>query len=127
MSAEFVGKMSSAVESLSGGFQSFTGGTFTEAVWFGEAADNAKNQVSEKIDTKIEEIKSKLQNLSSAIAKADEAAQVKKEISSCESSISGLNSSYDDYKEKLAQWEARKKELQESYDNLISEIKGLCS
>ena len=59
MDSGFASTMSTAVETLSSSFSSFTGSTLAAGVWEGEAADNAKNQVSSKIDTKVEAVQEK--------------------------------------------------------------------
>ena len=71
MDSGFASTMISALETLSQGFTSFTGSTITEAVWNGDAADNAKNQVTEKIDPKVEAAKEKLQKRLDAILNKD--------------------------------------------------------
>ena len=67
-----------ALNSLSDGFNTFVGSTITEAVWNGDAADNAKEQVTGKINPKVEEVKEKLNNLISAMALVEK-AQIQKE------------------------------------------------
>ena len=130
MDSGFASTMSTAVETLSSGFSSFTGSTLVAGIWEGEAADNAKNQVSEKIDTKIEEIQEKLKNLITAIDKGNEAITAKSNMEEAQRCIEEVKAS----DAPMGQKNADIKHFQEDYekykkqfDDLVEEVKSLCS
>ena len=127
MDAAFASTMEAAVDALSNGFKSFTGSTITEAIWNGEAADNAKNQVTEKIDTKVEAVKAKLQNLISAIQEAENAQTAKSNIETAESEISKLDTTATNYEEVKSGLEQQIEEFKKVYDESIEKVKSLCS
>lgn len=127
MDSGFATSMKTAVETLSGGFDTFSGATFTESVWFGQAADNAKNQISEKIKTKIEAVQEKLSNLVSAIEKGNEAIESKARIEELKTGLSSLNKDASDYKTKKAEWEKALSDEETKFEELVAQVKSLCS
>lgn len=130
MDSGFASTMMTAIDTLSSGFSSFTGSTIAGGVWEGQAADNAKNQVSEKIDTKIEAAKEKLQNLISAIEEGNLAVTAKENIAEAEKCISEVNSSNasaEEKKSKIESLETDKKKFEEEYKEHVEKVKSLCS
>ena len=126
MDSGFATKMIEALDTLKSGFDSFTGKTITEAVWNGDAADNAKNQVSEKIDPKVEAAKEKLNNLVEAIAEAGEAERAKENIKIAENAIANLNKDADDYHSALKARQAEKEKFEKEFEEHIAKVKSLC-
>ena len=53
MNSQFASDMINAIEALTSSFSTFTGGTITGGTWEGDAAENAKNKVTQKINTKL--------------------------------------------------------------------------
>ncbi len=130
MDSGFASTMSTAVETLSSGFSSFTGSTLVAGLWEGDAADNAKNQVTEKIDTKVEAVQEKLQNLISAIEKGNEAITAKKnmeEAQRCIEEVKASDAAQGVKNAELRQLEADYKKYKQQFDNLVEEVKSLCS
>lgn len=123
MDSGFASTMSTAVETLSSAFSSFTGSTLVAGIWEGEAADNAKNQVSEKIDTKIEAVQKKLKNLITAIDKANEAQTAHDNMVKAQEALKETNLS----NAAIRQLEADYQRFKEQFDQLVEEVKSLCS
>lgn len=123
MDSGFASTMSTAVEALSSAFSSFTGSTLVAGIWEGEAADNAKNQVSEKIDTKIEAVQEKLKNLITAIDKGNEAITAKSNMETAQKALKETNLS----NAAIRQLEADYQKFKEQFDQLVEEVNSLCS
>ena len=129
MDSGFAQKALEALNSLSDGFNTFVGSTITEAVWNGDAADNAKNQVSEKIDPKVEAAKEKLENLIKAIQEAELAQTAKENIAEADRCIAEIKSSSATEGEKnaeIAKRESEKKKFQAEFDEHVNNVKSLC-
>ncbi len=130
MDSGFASQMISAVESLANGFSTFTGGTITESVWNGAAADNAKNQVTEKIDPRVEEVKEKLNNLINAIQEAENARAAQANVAEAERCIEQVRASNVSDEQKsteISQFEADKDRYQDQYEQAKNNVISLCS
>lgn len=129
MDSGFVDTMVTALDTLSEGFSSFTGKTITGDIWNGDAADNAKNQVTEKIDPKVEAAKEKLANLKSAIQEAQAAQTAKENMAEADRCIAEIQSSSAKESEKRAEIAARQKEkeaFEKEFNEHVDKIKSLC-
>ncbi len=129
MDSGFASTMKQAIETLTSSFSSFTGGTITGGVWEGEAADNAKNQVTEKIDPKAEAAQKKLDNLIEAIQQAANAEAAKENVKKAEEAIAAVNASDAPQGEKNAEiksLEADKAKYQKEFEEAVEQVKSLC-
>jgi len=129
MDSGFVDTMVTALDTLSEGFSSFTGKTITGDIWNGDAADNAKNQVSEKIDPKVEAAKEKLANLKSAIAEAQAAQTAKENMAEADRCIAEIKSSSASDSEKSSEIDKRQKEkekFEKEFNEHVDKVKSLC-
>lgn len=129
MDSGFASTMKQAIETLTSSFSSFTGGTITGGVWEGDAADNAKNQVTEKIDPKAEAAQKKLDNLIEAIQQAANAEAAKENIAKADEAIDNVKKSDAPQGEKNAEiktLEADKAKFQKEYDDAVAQVKSLC-
>lgn len=130
MNSQFASDMINAIDTLTNSFSTFTGGTITGGIWEGDAADNAKNQVTQKINPKAEAAKEKLNNLITAIQEAANAEAAKSNVEELDRCIGEVNASDAEEslkKEKIAEYEAAKEKEQEKYDTAIEKVKSLCS
>lgn len=130
MDTSFISTMASAIDTLSNGFSSFTGSTITGGIWEGNAADNAKNQVTSKIDPKVEAIKEKLKNLSSAIDEGNAAITAKDNIAKAEKAIAEVDASNLTPNEKQTEknsLEADKKKFEQEFKDHVDKVNSLCS
>ena len=127
MDSGFATTMASAVDALKSGFDSFTGSTIAGGVWEGDASENAKTQVTSKIDPKVEKAKEKLGKLVSAIDMAKEAETAKYNMEEADRAIGALDSSATNYAEEKAKLEKQKEEFKKTFDELVEKIKSTCS
>ena len=109
MNSGFASEMINAIDSLTNSFSSFTGGTITGGTWEGDAAENAKNQVTQKIDPKAEAAKKNIEELDRCIAEvkssdADESAKQKK----------------------ISEYTSKKEDFKKEYDAAVEKVKSLC-
>ena len=129
MNSGFASEMINAIDSLTSSFSSFTGGTIVAGTWEGDAAENAKNQVTQKIDPKAEAAKEKLNNLINAIQEAANAEAAKanmEELDRCIGEVNASDAEESLKKEKIAEYEAKKEEFKEQYDAAIEKVNSLC-
>ena len=126
MASSMASEMAKAVNSLGEGFAKFSSGTITEAIWNGEAADNAKNQITSKIDPKVEEVTTKLNNLQQALDLVENSKIAKGNMESYEKAISELNPEASDYHKVKREYNSKAKEFRKEYEGYIKQIKSLC-
>ena len=127
MDSAFATQMQQAVEKLSSGFKTFTGGTITGGIWEGDAANNAQEQVTGKIDPKVEAVNTKLGNLVSAISEAEAAKTAKENMEEADRAIAALDSSATNYAEEKGNLEKKKEEFKQQFDEAVEKVKSLCS
>ena len=130
MNSQFASDMIKAIEDLTSSFSTFTGGTITGGTWEGDAAENAKNQVTQKINPKAEAAKEKLNNLINAIQEAANAEAAKanmEELDRCIGEVNASDAEESLKKEKIAEYEAAKEKEKEKYDAAIEKVNSLCS
>lgn len=126
MASSIASDMAKAVNTLGDGFKTFYSSTITEAVWNGEAADNAKNQVTSKIDPKVEELTTKLNNLQQALDLAESAKIAKGNMDEFERALSSLDPKSDNYFSKKREFKKGYNENKKTYDDSIRQIRKLC-
>ena len=129
MNSGFASEMINAIDSLTNSFSSFTGGTITGGTWEGDAAENAKNQVTQKIDPKAEAAKEKLNNLINAIQEAANAEAAKKNIEELDRCIAEVKSSDADEsakQKKISEYTSKKEDFKKEYDAAVEKVKSLC-
>ena len=127
MASTIASDMAKAVSALGDGFKSFSSSTITEAVWNGDAAENAKTQITSKIDPKIEEVTTKLNNLQEALNILEAAKVTKGNIEEYEKALANLDPKSDGYFKNKVSFNLEKLKLQKEYDGYIRQIKKLCS
>lgn len=125
-SSSMASAMATAVNLLGEAFRKFSSGTITEAIWNGEAADNANTQITSKIDPKVEDLKTKLNNLQQAIDLIGTAETAKGNMDEFERALSSLDSKADDYFSKRREYRKGYKESKKLYEDSIEQIRKLC-
>ena len=127
MDSGFAQKALEALNSLSDGFNTFVGSTITEAVWNGDAADNAKEQVTGKINPKVEEVKEKLNNLISAMALVEK-AQIQKEnmaeADRCIAEAQKSGASKEAIDKEVSKLRGERRDFERTYNEVIKQIKA---
>ena len=127
MDSGFAQKALEALNSLSDGFNTFVGSTITEAVWNGDAADNAKEQVTGKINPKVEEVKEKLNNLISAMALVEK-AQIQKEnmaeADRCIAEAQKSGASKEAIDKEVSKLRGERRDFERTYYEVIKQIKA---
>ena len=127
MDSGFASTMMSAVDALASGFSSFTGSTIAGGVWEGDAATNAGEQVTSKIDPKVEAVKSKLNNLISAIQEAENARAAKENMQLAENAISALDPKSTSYASDLAARTSERDKYKAQFEEAVANVNSLCS
>lgn len=127
MASSIASEMAKAVNTLGDGFKTFYTSTITETVWNGEAAENAKKQVTSKIDPKVEELTTKLNNLQQALDLSENAKIAKGNMEEYEKALNSLDPNADNYFSKKREYKQGHKEEERKYNDYIEKIRKLCN
>lgn len=121
------GPMLSAIDGLETAFTTFQSSTFTDTIWHGSAANNAKSLISDKIMTKTTKAKTKLGNLNSAIAIAKECDELKSKITQTKNAMSAVDRSTDAGVNEYSNYTNNLNSYNASYQAALGKLIKLCS
>ncbi len=125
MDTSFINSVKTSLEELDNSFKTFSTSTFTEDVWYGKAALNAKELITDKIDTKITKLKGKLNSLENAIKYAKECDNYKSKIDTTKSTMASLDQNSENYASTYQSYNSTLSSYQNAYNEALSNLRSL--